>query len=61
MTPKWEYTVSVVRDDVERLNTLMGQYAAHGWELVTGAVTPYVEGYNTIRVHYAQYWRRPIN
>lgn len=60
MAPKWEYTVSVVLDDVRRLNALMEQYAEHGWELVNGTVTSYVEGVNRLRIHYAQYWRRPI-
>lgn len=61
MAPKWEYTVSFVQDDIGKLNALMEQYAEHGWELVNGTVTSFVEGYNTLRVHYVQYWRKPIS
>lgn len=61
MAQEWEYTVSEVLDDINRLNALVAQYAANGWELVSGTVTSYVEGVNRLRVHYVQYWRRAIN
>lgn len=61
MATRWEYKAWFVLDDINQVNDLMAQWAEAGWELINGSVTSYVEGYNTLRVHYTQYWRKAIN
>ena len=64
LAAQWEYRVTWVDDSVDKVNALMAEWAADGWELVNGSTSVYRTGDSISRgVHYrySQYWRRAIN
>ena len=60
MSAKWEYRAWSITNDIEKVNQTMAEWAAAGWELVSGNATAYVVDIIHINYLYTQYWRRPI-
>ncbi len=61
MAADWEYRVSWVDDDVDKVHAQMAQYAEAGWELVNGSTTVYRVGDSMtkgLHYRYSLYWRR---
>jgi hypothetical protein len=61
---RWEYRVSWADDDIDKVNALMAQLAAAGWELVSGSTTVYRVGDSLtkgLHYRYSMYWRREVN
>jgi hypothetical protein len=64
MAAKWEYRVSWVDDDIEKVHLQMEHWAEQGWELVNGSTSVYRVGDSIthgLHYRYSQYWRRVIN
>jgi hypothetical protein len=63
MAAQWEYRVSWVDDDIDKVNAQMAQYAEAGWELVSGSTSVYRVGDSMtkgLHYRYSLYWRREI-
>jgi hypothetical protein len=61
----WEYRVTCYDDDIEAVDKQMHEWAAHGWELVSGSTSTWVhressDGFPVDIYHtrYATFWRR---
>jgi hypothetical protein len=64
LAAKWEYRVSWVDDNIDKVNAQMAEWAAAGWELVNGSTSVYRTGDSIskgVHYRYSQYWRREIN
>jgi hypothetical protein len=64
LAAKWEYSVSWVDDNIDKVNAQMAEWAAGGWELVNGSTTVYRVGDSLTKgmhYRYSQYWRREVN
>jgi hypothetical protein len=63
MAAQWEYHVSWVDDDLERVHAQMAHYAETGWELVNGSTSVYRVGDSMtggLHYRYSMYWRRQL-
>jgi hypothetical protein len=63
-TPQYEYRVSWVDDDWEKVDDMLKQWAEAGWELVSGGTSPWVNsdydrgGMKIWHTRFVMYWRR---
>jgi hypothetical protein len=63
MAAEWEFHLTAVDDDVQKVNGHMARMAEEGWELVNGSTAVYRVGDSLTRglhYRYSMYWRRRI-
>jgi hypothetical protein len=58
----YAYRVTWINDEAEEVNKHMQEWAAAGWELVSGCAStwPSSTGSGVTHTRYTMYWRRPV-
>jgi hypothetical protein len=59
---KYAYRATWINDEVEVVNEHMAEWAAAGWELVSGCASTWLSSAGTGVTHtrYTMYWRKPV-